>query len=60
MSYESQALNDEYSQSTKILDDENKPESSSLDNVIQTCKNLHVEEQHQLKELFQKHEHLFD
>jgi hypothetical protein len=33
--------------------------SASLDDVIKTCENLHVEEQHQLKALLQKHEHLF-
>jgi hypothetical protein len=33
---------------------------ASLEDVIKTCEKLHVEEQHQLKELFQKHEHLFD
>jgi hypothetical protein len=31
-----------------------------LDDVIETCENLHVEEQHQLKILLQKYEHLFD
>jgi hypothetical protein len=45
-------------QTTKILDDEYKP--SSLDDVIKTCENLHVKEQHQLKILLQKYEHLFD
>jgi hypothetical protein len=33
---------------------------ASLDDFTKTCENLHVEEQHQLKELLQKHEHLFD
>jgi hypothetical protein len=33
---------------------------ASLDDVIKTCENLHVEEQHQLKTLLQKYEHLFD
>jgi hypothetical protein len=37
-----QTLRDEYSQATKILDAEYKP--SSLDDVIKTCENLHVEE----------------
>jgi predicted deacetylase len=55
---EPQTLRDEYSQSTKILDTEYKP--SSLDDVIKTCENLHVEEQHQLKILLQKYEHLVD
>jgi hypothetical protein len=55
---EPQTLRDEYSQATKILDAEYKP--ASLDDVINTCENLHVEEQHQLKELLQKYKHLFD
>jgi hypothetical protein len=57
---EPQTLRDqeEYSRATKILDAEYKP--ASLDNVIKTCENLHVEEQHQLKTLLQKYEHLFD
>jgi hypothetical protein len=41
---EPQTLRDEYSRATKILDAEYKP--ASLDDVI---KNLHVEEQYQLK-----------
>jgi hypothetical protein len=53
-----QTLRDEYSQATKILDAKYKPES--LDEVIKTCENLHIEEQHQLKILLQKYEHLFD
>jgi hypothetical protein len=44
---EPQTLRDEYSRATKILDAEYK--SASLDDVIKTCENLHVEEQHQLK-----------
>jgi cupin superfamily acireductone dioxygenase involved in methionine salvage len=55
---EPQTLRDEYSQATKILDAEYKPER--LDDVIKTCENLHVEKQHQLKTFLQKHEHLFD
>jgi hypothetical protein len=55
---EPQTLRDEYSRATKILDAEYKP--ASLDDVINTCENLHVEEQHQLKELLQKYKHLFD
>jgi hypothetical protein len=55
---EPQTLRHEYSQATKILDAEYKP--TSLDDVIKTCENLHVEEQHQLKILLQKYEHLFD
>jgi hypothetical protein len=31
-----------------------------LSDVIKTCENLHVEEQHQLKTLLQKYERLFD
>jgi hypothetical protein len=55
---EPQTLRDEYSQATKILDAEYKP--ASLDDVIKTCENLNVEEQHQLKTLLQKYEHLLD
>jgi hypothetical protein len=55
---EQQTLRDEYSRDTKILDAEYKP--ASLDDIIKTCENLHVEEQHQLKILLQKYEHLFD
>jgi hypothetical protein len=33
---------------------------ASLDDVIKTCENLHVEEQRQIKILLQKYEHLFD
>jgi hypothetical protein len=53
-----QMLKDEYSRATKILDAEYKP--ASLDDVIKTCENLHVEKQHQLKTLLQKYENLFD
>jgi hypothetical protein len=55
---ESRTLTDEYSQATEILNAENKP--ARLDDVIKTCENLHVEEQHQLKILLQKYEHLYD
>jgi hypothetical protein len=55
---EPQTLRDEYSRATKILDSEYKP--ASLDDVIKTCENLHIEEHHQLKILLQKCEHLFD
>jgi hypothetical protein len=55
---EPQTLRDEYSRSIKILDTEYKP--ASLDDIIKTYENLHVEEQHQLKILLQKYEHLFD
>jgi hypothetical protein len=37
-----------------------EPQMLSLDDVIKRCENLHVEEQHQLKILLQKYEHLFD
>jgi hypothetical protein len=40
------------------IDAEYKP--ASLDDVIKTCRILHVEEQHQLKTLLQKYEHPFD
>jgi hypothetical protein len=53
---EPQTLRDEYSRTTKILEAEYKP--SSLDDVIKTRENLHVEEQHQLKISLQKYEHL--
>jgi hypothetical protein len=55
---EPQTLRDEYSQATEILDAEYKP--ASLDDAIKTCENVNVEEQHQLKILLQKNEHLFD
>jgi hypothetical protein len=57
---EPQTLRDEYSWDNKILDSEYKP--ASLDDVIKTCENLHVEEQHQLKILLQKYvlPYLFD
>jgi hypothetical protein len=48
---EPQTLRDEYSQATKILDADYKP--ASLDDVIKTCENLHVEEMNQLKILIQ-------
>jgi hypothetical protein len=53
-----QILSNGYSWATKILDAEYKP--ASLDDVIKTCGNLHIEEQHQLKTLLQKYEHRFD
>jgi hypothetical protein len=55
---EPQTLRYEYSRATKILDADYKP--ASLDDVIKTCKNLHLEEQHQLKMLLQTYENLFD
>jgi hypothetical protein len=39
---EPQTLRDEYSRATKILDSEYEP--ASLDDVIKTCENLHVED----------------
>jgi hypothetical protein len=48
---EPQRLRDEYSQATKILDAEYEP--VSLEDVIKTCENLNVEEQHQLQLLLQ-------
>jgi hypothetical protein len=44
---EPQTLRDEYSRAIKTLDAEYK--TARLDDVIKTCENLHVEEQHQLK-----------
>jgi hypothetical protein len=55
---EPQTLNGEYSRANKILNADYTP--ASLDDVIKTCENLHVEEKHQLKLLIQKYEHLFD
>jgi hypothetical protein len=55
---EPQTLRDEYFRATKILDAEYKP--ASLDDVIKTCENLHIEEQHHHKILLPKYEHLFD
>jgi hypothetical protein len=57
---EPQTLRDEYSRATKILDAEYKQSSATLVDVIKTCKNLYLEEQHQLKALVQKYEHLYD
>jgi hypothetical protein len=57
---EPQTLRDEYSRDTKILDADYKQGSASLDDVIKTCKKLHVEEQLQLEILLQKYEHMFD
>jgi hypothetical protein len=57
-SNEPQTLRDGNFLATKILDAEYKP--ASLDDVMKTCEILHVEEQHQLKTLLQKYEHLFD
>jgi hypothetical protein len=56
----SPTLRDEYSLGTKIIDANYKHVTARLDDVIKACENLHGEEQHQLKILFQKHEHLLD
>jgi hypothetical protein len=42
----------------KPIDAEYK--TTNLDDVIKTCEKFHVKEQHQLKTLLQKYEHLFD
>jgi hypothetical protein len=55
---EPQTVRDEYSQATKILDAEYK--AASLDDVIKTCENLHLEERHKRKISFQKYDHLFE
>jgi hypothetical protein len=47
---EPKMLRDEYSLATKILDADYKPES--LDDVIKTSENLHVEEQLQLTKIW--------
>jgi hypothetical protein len=54
---EPQTFRGEYSRATKIIDAEYNQTSASLDDVIKTCENLRVEEQHQLKILLQKYEH---
>jgi hypothetical protein len=55
---EPQTLRDEdkFSRATKILDADYKEIPASLDDVIKTCENFHVKEQHQLKILLQKYE----
>jgi hypothetical protein len=40
---ESQTLRDEYSQATKIIDAEYKPESASSNDVIKSCENINAE-----------------
>jgi cell division septum initiation protein DivIVA len=55
---EPQTLRNEYFRGTKILDSEYEQVSAILDDVIKIYENLHVEEQHQLKSLLQKYEHL--
>jgi hypothetical protein len=57
---ELQTLRDEYYRVTKFLDAEYKHKPANLNDVINTCENLHVEEQHQLKTLLQNYEHLFN
>jgi hypothetical protein len=52
---ETQALKDEYCRAPKILDSGYKQVTSGLDDIIKTFQNLHAEDQHQLKELFQKY-----
>jgi hypothetical protein len=54
---EPQKLRDKYYQAISFLYADYRP--SSLDDVIKTYENLHVEEQHQLKILLQKYEHIF-
>jgi hypothetical protein len=51
---EPQTLRDEYSRVTKTLDAEYEQVSASLDDVIKTCENLHVEEQYQLMDFNSK------
>ena len=55
---ELQTLVDKLPCYTKILDAEYKP--AVLDEVIKMCENLNQEEQHQLLQILQKYEHLFD
>jgi hypothetical protein len=49
---EPQTLRYEYSRAIKILDASYKP--ARLDDIIKSCENLHLEEQHQLKILLKK------
>jgi hypothetical protein len=53
-----QSLLDEFSCSTKILNAEFKP--AILEEVTKTCKNLNEEKQHQLLQVLQKYELLYD
>jgi hypothetical protein len=46
---EPQTLKDEYSRATKTLDAKYEQVSANLDDVVKTCQELHVKEQHQLK-----------
>jgi hypothetical protein len=48
-----QTIRDEYFQATRIIDAEYKLKPPSLDDVIKTCENLHLEENYQLKKLLQ-------
>jgi hypothetical protein len=48
---EPQTLRDEYFRPTKTLDAEYKP--ARLDDIIEICESLHIEEQYQLKLLIQ-------
>jgi hypothetical protein len=41
----------------QTLRDDAEYKPASLDDVIKTCENLHVEEQHQLQILLQKYDH---
>jgi hypothetical protein len=50
---EPKTLRDANSGATEILDADYK--QGCLDDVIKTCENHHVKEQHQLEVLFQKH-----
>jgi hypothetical protein len=40
--------------------DEYKQVAANLEDIVKTCENLHVEEQYQLKILFQKYQQVFD
>jgi hypothetical protein len=57
---EPQTLRKEYSRVNKILDKECKQTSETLDDVIKSYEDLHVENHHKLEILLQKYEHLFD
>jgi hypothetical protein len=57
---EPQTLRGEYSRATKHINAEQKQVSASLDDVIMTYENLHLDKQHQVKILLPKYEHLFD
>jgi hypothetical protein len=50
---ETQRIRDEYSRAIKILDDEYKQVTTSLDEFIKIFQNLHADEQHQLEKLLQ-------